>query len=81
MGQREAASHDAQTTDMDRLENVQGDAENLSFLDDGSVDLLISDSYAHEAVRICQSNASTCLALSSSSLPLDRLGKNVARDR
>lgn len=44
---RESASQDAQTTNtanLGRFEYVQGDAENLSFLEDGSVDLLIAGS-------------------------------------
>lgn len=56
---RRAASHDAQATEtvhLDRFEYVQGDAENLSFLEDGSVDLLISGSFAYGAMLICQSN-------------------------
>ncbi|KZP02289.1 hypothetical protein FIBSPDRAFT_970187 [Athelia psychrophila] len=57
-GAHEAASHDARATGtahLDRFEYyVQGNLENLSFLDDGSVDLLISGSYAHETVLIYQ---------------------------
>lgn len=79
---RESASQDAQATNaanLSRFEYLQGDAENLSFLDDGSVDLLIAGSSEAALCNLLELKKGI-IRESSSSLPLVRLVQNVARD-